>query len=270
MSSENPYAPPESHVEDVNAMGGTDLVLATTLKSNSAGAGWAWVKSGFASFKASPLFWIINLIIMFVIMMVLSLIPIVGTIATSILNPVFMGGLMIGTYAIAQGQKMTVGHLFAGFQKHASTLITVGALYLVGIIFLLLITGIVAYLTGGFDSFATLAAAQAGDAPDPAQIMAAYGSLKIAGLFYIVLLFPLMFSVIFAPALVVFHDMKALDAMKLSFKGCVKNILPFIIWSILFIIFMILGAIPVGLGLLVVFPVFTASLFAAYKMIFTD
>ena len=270
MSSENPYAPPESHVEDINAKQGADLILAASPKSNSAGAAWAWIKSGFASFKASPLFWILNMIIMFILMVALSLIPVLGTIATSILNPVFMGGLMIGTYAIYQGKKMTGGHLFAGFRQHAGKLITVGALYLLGIIVLLLLTGLIAYLTGGFDGFSTLMSAQAGGTPDPAQIMAAYGSLKIAGFAYVVLLFPLMFSIIFAPALVVFHDMSALAAMKLSFKGCIKNILPLIIWFVLIIIFIILGAIPLGLGLLVVFPMITASTFAAYKMIFTD
>ena len=270
MSSENPYAPPESHVEDINSMQGGNLTLAPSPRSNSAGAAWAWIKSGFSSFKASPLFWIINMIIMFIIMIVLSLIPVLGGIATSILNPVFMGGLMIGTYAIAQGNKMTVGHLFAGFQKHAGKLITVGALYLLGIILLLLFTAVIAYLTGGFDGFSTLMSAQAGGNPDPAQIMAAYGNLKIAGLVYLILLFPLMFSVIFAPALVVFHDMKAFAAMKLSFKGCVKNILSLIIWFVLIIIFIFLGAIPLGLGLLVVFPMITASTFFAYKMIFTD
>ena len=269
MSSENPYAPPESHVEDISSKD-TDLMLAASPKSNSAGAAWAWIKSGFASFKASPLFWILNIIIMFIIFIVLSLIPILGSIATSVLNPIFMGGLMIGTYAIYQGQKMTVRHLFAGFHQHAGKLITVGALYFLGIIVLLLLTGLIAYLTGGFDGFTTLISAQAGKTPDPAQIMAAYSSLKVAGFVYVILLFPLMFSIIFAPALVVFHDMGALAAMKLSFKGCIKNILPLIIWFVLAIIFMFLGAIPLGLGLLVVIPMITASTFSAYKMIFTD
>jgi len=271
MSSKNPYAPPESHVADVNQLEGLgDLVLADAPKSNSAGAAWAWLKSGFSFFKVSPLFWIINMIIMFILMVILGLIPVLGTIATSVLNPVFMGGLMLGTYAIAKGNKMTVSHLFAGFSQHAGKLITVGVLYLLGIIVVMLITAVIAYLTGGFDGFVTLMSAQVGQSPDPDQVLAAYSSLKVAGLFYFIMLFPLMFAIIFSPALVVFHDMKALEAMKLSFKGSVKNILPLIVWFILIMIFIILGVIPIGLGLLVVFPVIIASTFAAYKMIFTD
>lgn len=270
MSTQNPYAPPESNLNDSNQSNSEMLTLASSPKSNSAGAAWGWIKSGFSNFKASPLFWIINVILMFVIFIVLSLIPLLGMLVTNILNPVIMGGLMLGTYAVSQGQPMTVAHLFAGFNKHAGGLITVGALYLVGIIIVLLLTAILAYLTGGFDAFMILASAQTGQSPDPTQLVAAYSSLKIAGLFYIVMLIPLMFSIMFAPALIVMHNLKPIEAMKLSFIGSVKNILPIIIWFILISIFFILGAIPLGLGLLVVIPMLMASTFAAYKTIFTD
>lgn len=270
MSSQNPYAPPESNVGDANQLNTGTLTLANSPKSNSAGAAWGWIKSGFANFKASPLFWIINIVLLFVIFMVLGMIPILGMLATNILNPVIMGGLMLGAYAVSQGQPMTVAHLFSGFKQHAGSLLTVGALYLLGIVIILLITGIIAYLTGGFDGFMTLAASQSGQTPDPAQVLAAYASLKIAGIFYILLLIPLLFSIIFAPALVVMHNLKPLDAMKLSFAGSMKNISPIILWFILIFIFILLGVIPLGLGLLVVFPMITASTFSAYKTIFTD
>jgi uncharacterized membrane protein len=270
MSSQNPYAPPESNVSDTNQLNAGTLTLADSPRSNSAGAAWGWIKSGFTNFKASPLFWIINIILLFVIFMVLGMIPILGMLATNILNPVIMGGLMLGTYAVSQGQPMTVAHLFSGFKQHAGSLVTVGVLYLAGIIVVLLVTGVIAYLTGGFDGFMTLAASQSGQAPDPAQVLAAYGSLKIAGIFYILLLIPLLFSIIFAPVLVVMHNLKPLQAMKLSFVGCIKNILPIIVWFILIFLLIIIGIIPLGLGLLVVFPLITASTFSAYKTIFTN
>ncbi len=270
MSTQNPYAPPESDLANPNSNSIQNLTLASSPKSNSAGAAWGWIKSGFANFKASPLFWIINIILMFVIFIVLSLIPFLGMLVTNILNPVMMGGLMLGTYAVSKGQPMTVEHLFAGFKKNTGSLVTVGVLYLVGIIVLLLLTGAIAYFTGGFDGFMTLASAQTGQSPDPTQILAAYSSLKIAGLFYIVMLIPLMFSIIFAPALIVMHDLKPIEAMKLSLLGSVKNILPLIIWFILMTLLFILGAIPLALGLLVVIPMLMASTFAAYQTIFTD
>lgn len=270
MSTQNPYAPPESNLGESTQVNNRTLTLASSPKSNSAGAAWGWITSGFGNFKASPLFWIINIVLMFILFIVISLVPLLGMLVTNILNPVIMGGLMLGTYAVSTGKPMTVGHLFAGFSKHMGSLVTVGVLYLAGTLVLLLLTGAIAYFTGGFDGFMTLASAQAGQSPDPAQILAAYSSLKIAGLFYIVMLIPLMFAIIFAPALIVMHDIKPIQAMKLSLAGSVKNILPLIIWFILLIIFFILGAIPLGLGLLVVIPMMTASTFFAYKNIFTD
>ncbi len=267
--NQNPYTTPESKVSDP-AQNNTDaLILLDAPISNSVGSAWDWIKSGFSNFAASPLFWVINIILYGVIFIILSLIPLLGMLLTSVLSPVLIGGLMLGTYAVSQGQPMTVPHLFAGFKKNTGSLAGVGLLYLLGIILLLLATGVIAYLTGGFDAFKSLAGSQSGQA-DPAQMLAAYGTLKIAGIFYLVMSIPLVFSIIFAPALIVMHDLKALQAMKQSYSGAMKNILPLIVWFILATVLIFLGAIPVGLGLLVVFPALTASTFAAYKAIFTD
>lgn len=267
--NQNPYATPESNVSDPIQINTNALVLSDSPKSNSVGTAWGWIKSGFSNFKASPLFWIINIILYGIILIILSLIPLLGMLLTSLLSPVFIGGLMLGAYAVSQGQPMTVSHLFAGFKKNTGSLVSVGLLYLLGIIILLLATGLIAYLTGGFEAFKILAASQSGQA-DPTQILAAYGKLKFAGIFYLILSIPLMLSIIFAPALIVMHDVKAIQAMKQSFSGGMKNILPLIFWFILATILIILGAIPLGLGLLVVFPALTASTFAAYKAIFTN
>jgi uncharacterized membrane protein len=268
--NKNPYATPESNVSDPNQIITDTLILSSTSKSNSIGAAWGWIKFGFSNFKSSPLFWIINIILYGVIFIILSLIPFLGILLTSLLSPVFIGGLMLGTYAVSQGKPMTVNHLFAGFKKNTGSLVGVGLLYLLGIIVLLLATGLIAYLTGGFDGFKTLISSQSGGQADPTQVLAAYGKLKIAGIFYLIMSIPLMLSIIFSPALIVMHDVKTMNAMKQSFLGGIKNILPLIFWFFLSMILMFLGAIPFGLGLLVVIPMLTASLFAAYKTIFTD
>ena len=44
---------------------------------------------------------------------------------------------------------------------------------------------------------------------------------------------PLAMAIWFAPALVVFHDLQPLDAMKQSFAGCLKNIVPFLVYGII-------------------------------------
>ena len=79
-----------------------------------------------------------------------------------------------------------------------------------------------------------------------------------------------MMAYIFAPALIVMHDVTAVEAMKLSFTGCLRNILPFLLYGLVAMLLGIIAAIPFGLGFLVLMPVLTASIFAAYRQIFTE
>jgi uncharacterized membrane protein len=77
-----------------------------------------------------------------------------------------------------------------------------------------------------------------------------------------------MMAVWLAPALIAIHDTPVITAMKLSFFGCLKNVLPFLIYGILAMILFIIGALPLGLGLLIVMPMFFGSIYAAYKDIY--
>lgn len=84
-------------------------------------------------------------------------------------------------------------------------------------------------------------------------------------LFYI----PLVMCMYLAPILILFHDMSAVSAMSLSFKACLKNILPFLVLGILLIIAGLVAIIPFGLGLLVLMPVMMITSYTAYKQMLT-
>ena len=92
--------------------------------------------------------------------------------------------------------------------------------------------------------------------------------LLIAILLSSLLFIPVMMAYLFAPALVALNDLKAWESMKLSFRGCLKNILPFTVYGLIAILLMIIGTIPFGLGLLIVLPILTASIYAAYQDIY--
>jgi uncharacterized membrane protein len=87
-------------------------------------------------------------------------------------------------------------------------------------------------------------------------------------LLFLLLYFPLIMAVWFAPALVVLQGAEPWDAMKLSFMGCVRNILPLLIYSIVWCILAIVASIPIMLGWLVFGPVTVASIYASYCDIF--
>jgi uncharacterized membrane protein len=81
---------------------------------------------------------------------------------------------------------------------------------------------------------------------------------------------PLMMAAWFAPLLVIFKNMTALEAMRISFFACVKNIVAFQIYGFILIVLTILATMPYGLGLFVLVPTLFASIYASYQDIFGD
>ena len=57
--------------------------------------------------------------------------------------------------------------------------------------------------------------------------------------------------------------------MKVSFFGCLKNIVPFLLYGVVMMVLCVVAAIPVMLGYLVLGPVIIASIYTGYRDIFT-
>lgn len=263
--TDNPYQPPSVRVTDPLTENDGQLV---DPKKLPAGNGWGWIVKGFGYFKSSPAIWIVNILILLIIFLILAFIPLLGSIATGILTPIFTGGLMLGCAAQDRGEPLTVGHLFEGFQKNTGTLAIVGVLYMAGMFLLMALVGIIiAAVGGGSDLMNTMA----DPAADPTAIPENFVSTILIGvLIGVALSIPLVMAYFFAPALVVFHDLGAIEAMKTSFKGCLRNILPFLVYGVIAVILGIAATIPLGLGWFVLAPVLTAVLYVAYREIFTE
>ena len=127
------------------------------IRSVDAGSGWDWIRGGFGLFRQNPVIWIALFFIYLLVCMALSIVPVVGPIVLNLLAPVFMAGFMLGCQALESGEELEINHLFAGFKQNTSQLITVGGLYLAGII---MIVGLMFAMTGG----AVLAMGQQGQA----------------------------------------------------------------------------------------------------------
>lgn len=228
----------------------------------NAGNGWNWISGGFAIFKQSPVIWIALFFIYVLIGMALSIIPVIGPIVFNVLAPVFMAGFMMGCRALEMGEEIEINHLFAGFKQNTSQLIAVGGIYLAALI---VIVGVVLLASGS----APLSHMTTEELVSGQHAAAAGEGMLLPLLLVLAAMVPLFMAYWFAPALVLFHDMKALDAMKLSFIACFRNIMPFFVYSLISMMLMVLAVIPLGLGLLVMIPTMTASLYVSYKDIFT-
>ena len=65
--------------------------------------------------------WIVALLILAGIEIVLGLIPILGNIASMLIGPIFMVGVLTFAHGIAQGEEADVGKLFVGFKEKLGT-----------------------------------------------------------------------------------------------------------------------------------------------------
>lgn len=256
MSEQNPYQPPAANVElemTPGQLGGA--------KSLSAGRGLSWFAEGFEIFKLDPWVWILNVILFFVILGLLNMIPLVS-ILSSLLAPVFVAGLILGCRDLDEGNELNVSHVFAGFQNRAGALIGLGAINLILTILFIVIMFALMFAMGSLD----LEAWETGQMTEQ-QALAMILAVLVMSLFMI----PLVMLFWFAPTLIVLHDdVGIIEAMKLSFLGCIKNILPFLIYGIVGFILMVLASIPLALGWLVLGPVLFGTIYASYKEIFLD
>ncbi len=261
-AEQNPYAAPQS---DVSPVSDSDSGEMTGPHSVPAGNGWSWIAGGWNYFKQNPLAWIGAIIVWFVMMMAATIIPLIGPLAVNLLTPVIMAGFMLGANEQREGGSFGLRHLFAGFSTNAGKLILVGLFYLIG---MFLIMTVVAMVVGGslFASMGQLTAAEA----NPEIAAAMMGPFLLAMLIAMALMMPLLMAYWFAPALVAFEDLGAFEAMKLSFRGCLKNVLPFLVYSVVAFALAFIAMIPFGLGMLVMAPVMIAAMYVSYRDIYYE
>jgi uncharacterized membrane protein len=216
-----------------------------------------WTKAGFQLFRAFPAMWIILFVIYIIIMVPISMIPGIGSIASTLLAPIFAAGLMWGSKAITQGQDLEINHLFAGFKKNTRQLVTVGAIYMLGLMIIAM------FVVMSLDK-ETVDALTKGQQLNPVQA----GALMLPLLIAMLMLVPVLMAYWFAPVLAGLHGLTAVEAMKLSFNASLKNLLPFLLYGLIFLLLLALAIIPFGIGLVIVVPWMMTSLYASYADIF--
>jgi uncharacterized membrane protein len=225
-----------------------------------AGHGWTWIAGGWELLKRRPGTWVAIAIIAIVIGIAFYFMRSFGTILSILLTPVFTAGFVIGAKALDEGRELKIAHLFAGFANRFGALIAVGAIYLA----LLFAIVVVSALVTGVSVWVML-----GAGPDLASAtLSELAAYLLAWLIALALMVPVFMAVWFAPPLVAFDGLGALDALKASFRGCLKNIVPFLIYGLIVFGFAILASIPFLLGWLVLAPVIGASIYTSYRDIY--
>jgi uncharacterized membrane protein len=258
----NPYEAPRADVADYEPPRMQDTALASP-RSRPAGNGVAWISEAWWFFRQAPGLWIGMFVVMMAVMMVSGLVPIAGFLVSCLATPLLWAGMMVGCDAQRRGEPLQFEHLFAAFSRNTGQLLLAGVLYAVALIVVMLVA---------FVPLLGMAASMGFMAGDVEMLAEGGESLilmfLLAMLIYMALVVPLVMAMWFSPALIMLDDKPALEAIKLSFLGCLKNIVPFLLYGLVGMALAIAATLPLLLGWLVLGPLMYITSYTAYRDIF--
>ena len=240
------------------------------IRSLETGRGWGWITEGFDLFRRSALLWIVIALLYTVVTSAISMIPLLGTAALTIIQPVLGAGFMVACRELANGRELRIDQLFEGFRNKTQPLLTVGLLTFAGYVAIMMLVGGAFMLFGGVEAASGVFT---GNYPEPhtrEEAMPLALGVLASVLVGLALAVPLAMASWFAPALVWFDNLPAFDAMKQSLQGCWKNVLPFMLYGLILGVLLIVAVLPFGLGLLVLIPAAVCSVYVSYLDIFAD
>lgn len=242
-----------------------------------AGAFFDWLRHGWAIFLANPGVWIGSTVLLLVILMAISIVPFFGQVAAHLLIPLFGAGMLQICRHLSEGKPAKISDLFGGFRQNTGPLVMVGVFFSLGVFgiafigFLLVSGGVLGgVVTGRVAGFGI-----------------AFGGIMLAGLLVMVLSIPVIMATWFAPALVFFHGMRPIPAMRASFEAGAKNWLAMTVFGVflsvaLFFSMPLLGMglvffVPLNslaiatfyLGITFLLPVVSPAVYVSYRDIFT-
>ena len=176
--------------------------------------GPGWLAQGWRLFRVAPLAWLLLVFAYWFLMALISIPPLIGVVAASILVPPFATGFMAVSRAAERGGPIALGLLFEGFRRRPDVQLTLGGIYFLSLV---LVLGASALADGG--AFARLLLG--GEQPEPEMISS--GAFLYAILVAAALYIPVMLAFWFAPVLAAWHGIGALKALFFSLFACLMN-----------------------------------------------
>ncbi|MSP95958.1 MAG: hypothetical protein EXR29_01780 [Betaproteobacteria bacterium] len=244
-------------------------------------SGWRWLARGWKIFRAGPVMWLALVFAYWILMTMVSIVPLVGVVAVLILVPGFSVAFMAASRVAERGQPIKLSLIFAGFHENRRAQITLGGVYLASMVLLLAASTLV--------DDGALARWMVTGARPTAQVLQSdgfLGALLVAAALYM----PVMMLFWFAPTLVAWHAMPVAKALFFSLVACLMNWRAFMVYGLasamaLFVVpFLVLFALMLASGgtlrpgvmavlfpfVLSLMPTMFASFYVSYRDIFLE
>ena len=211
-------------------------------RSVPAGRGWDWIVDSWTLTAGNRVLFVGLVVAFMALAMAASLVPFIGSLAAGLFVPVIQAGLILGCDAMRRGEGLKIDHLFAGFERHMGKLVLLGAVQVVAGLVLLVIAALII----GFDALRPM---MSGVAPQPEQLLDLGLRFLLALLVMLALSLPLFMLWWFAVPLIALRGVGVGAAMSASFTGCLKNIVPFLVWSVAVLALAIVPFLPFAIGM---------------------
>jgi hypothetical protein len=187
----------------------------------AASTGIVWLKGGLALMRRSPLIVHGAFLCYFLILILISQIPLIGGVLSSVLVPALFAGLMTLLRAVAQKQPVSFAALFSGLTNPATRvpLLLSGIVYLAGLLLALAASSIA---DGGL-LFRVMAL---GEQMDPKAMQTPEAMMPLLGAMIVssVAMLPTVAAFWIAPQLIAWHGMGAGKALFFSFFAFFRNL----------------------------------------------
>jgi len=243
--------------------------------------GARWLAAGWRMFRAAPLGWLVLVFAYLMATMLLSVFPLVGPAAVSLLVPAISVGFMAASRAAAHHRPVELPMLFAGFRERLPAQLVLGCVYTAGFAAAIAGSALVdhgALLRLLFSPPRALEEGAGG--PGDALLL---GMLASAALYL-----PTLMMLWFAPVLVAWHAVHPAKALFYSLVAFWLNRMAFIVYALALAVVLLLamGAVILLVSLmpgeapalnarslvfplaLVILPTLFASYYASYQDVF--
>ena len=247
--------------------------------------GYRWFTEGIKLFLSQPWPWLALVGMTLLLLLMLSFLPLLGLAVIFALLPGIAAGFMFASRDALAQQRITFNHLSAGFKVAPKPLLAVG-----GLAFAVFFLALILITIGWREQFMALVNLAQSPASDQEALFRALNELTIPSIITLAVMLVIATATWFAPGLVVFRQIKPAAAIALSFKACLKNFGPFLVYGTLlllldvltsFVLRIILSAVrAMGeeqaagvVGMLVSFPLicaFLAIIFASAYVSYVD
>lgn len=233
--------------------------------------GVTWIKQAFKMFGEQPLQWLALMFTWLLVTLLLGVVPLVGGPLATIAQTAFFAGFMLACRDQQAGKTLNVGYLVAALQTNPRGLLLVGSVALLAHTAVTMLVVALGFRTGPLVEMMNLPTPELQNAVKSGALAAEVEKLMPLTLLAHALNMLITAVLWFVAPLLAFHpDMKPTHAIRWSVFALVTNAGAMVVFGVLMMLLFMVGAIPLGLGLILVMPIFIISNYTSYRATFSD